>query len=79
MKTLAAILVQTKKPLALEEIEIPKLRKGQILVKIHYSGICGTQLNEIDGKKKLHPTLYANVNPDSDVSYVRFMTEKNKM
>ena len=51
MKTLAAILVQTKKPLALEEIEIPKLRKGQILVKIHYSGICGTQLNEIDGKK----------------------------
>ena len=51
MKTLAAILVQTKQPLALEQIEIPKLRKGQILVKIHYSGICGTQLNEIDGKK----------------------------
>ena len=51
MKTLAAILVQTKNPLVLDEIEIPKLRKGQILVKIHYSGICGTQLNEIDGKK----------------------------
>ena len=51
MKTLAAILVQTKKPLVLDEIEIPKLRKGQLLVKIHYSGICGTQLNEIDGKK----------------------------
>ena len=51
MKTLAAILVQTKKPLVLDEIEIPKLRAGQILVKIHYSGICGTQLNEIDGKK----------------------------
>ena len=51
MKTLAAILVQTKNPLVLDEIEIPKLRRGQILVKIHYSGICGTQLNEIDGKK----------------------------
>ena len=51
MKTLAAILVQTKQPLVLDEIEIPKLRKGHILVKIHYSGICGTQLNEIDGKK----------------------------
>ena len=51
MKTLAAILVQTKKPLVLDEIEIPKLRKGQVLVKIHYSGICGTRLNEIDGKK----------------------------
>ena len=31
MKTLAAILVQTKNPLVLDEIEIPKLRKGQIL------------------------------------------------
>ena len=51
MKTLAAILVQNKKPLILDEIEIPKLCSGQVLVKIHYSGICGTQLNEIDGKK----------------------------
>ena len=51
MKTLAAILVQNKKPLVLDEIEIPKLCTGQVLVKIHYSGICGTQLNEIDGKK----------------------------
>ena len=51
MKTLAAILVQTKKPLVLDEIKIPKLGIGQVLVKIHYSGICGTQLNEIDGKK----------------------------
>ena len=51
MKTLAAILVQTKKPLVLDEIEIPKLCAGQVLVKIYYSGICGTQLNEIDGKK----------------------------
>ena len=51
MKTLAAILVQNKKPLILDEIEIPKLCTGQVLVKIYYSGICGTQLNEIDGKK----------------------------
>ena len=51
MKTLAAILVQNKKPLILDEIEIPKLCTGQVLVKIFYSGICGTQLNEIDGKK----------------------------
>jgi S-(hydroxymethyl)glutathione dehydrogenase/alcohol dehydrogenase len=51
MKTLAAILTQTGKPLELDEIAIPKLRSGQVLVKIAYSGICGTQLNEVDGKK----------------------------
>jgi S-(hydroxymethyl)glutathione dehydrogenase / alcohol dehydrogenase len=51
MKTKAAILVETKKPLELVELQIPSLQEGQILVKISYSGICGTQLMEIDGKK----------------------------
>ena len=51
MKTKAAILVETKKPLEIVELEIPPLREGQILVKILNSGICGTQLMEIDGKK----------------------------
>lgn len=48
----AAILVQNKKPLVIDEIELPKkLGFGQVLVKILYSGICGSQLNEIDGTK----------------------------
>ena len=51
MKTLAAILTQTGKPLELDEIDIPQLRSGQVLVEISHSGICGTQLNEVDGKK----------------------------
>ena len=51
MKTKAAILVETKKPLEIVKLEIPTLREGQILVKITNSGICGTQLMEIDGQK----------------------------
>ena len=48
----AAILFQTKKPLVLADIELPKkLKYGQVLVKIYYSGICGSQINEIDAKK----------------------------
>jgi ABC-type Fe3+-hydroxamate transport system substrate-binding protein len=36
----------------IEEIELPaSLDVGQVLVKIHYSGICGSQLGEIDGAK----------------------------
>lgn len=48
----AAILVENKKPLLISNLELPdKLEFGQVLVKIFYSGICGAQLNEIDGAK----------------------------
>ena len=51
-KTKAAILVHQKKPLIIDNIFLPKeLKKGQILVKMKYSGICGSQLGEIDGVK----------------------------
>src|ERR1700692_3777356 len=51
MKTKAAILYQVNKPLVLEEIEIPRLVHGQVLVKIIYSGLCHTQIDEIKGLK----------------------------
>ena len=48
----AAILFKNKKPLIIRDIEMPKeLDVGQVLVKIIYSGICGAQINEIDGVK----------------------------
>jgi Zn-dependent alcohol dehydrogenase len=48
----AAILVEQNKPLVIDEVELPeKLKIGQVLVKIHFSGICGSQIGEIDGAK----------------------------
>jgi len=48
----AAILVSSHHPLAVAEIELPyELAAGQVLVKIHYSGICGAQINEIEAAK----------------------------
>ena len=48
----AAILVEQKKPLVIDEVQLPEsLEIGQVLVKVHYSGICGSQLGEIDGAK----------------------------
>jgi len=48
----AAILVEQRKPLVIADIELPQtLDVGQVLVKVHYSGICGSQLGEIDGAK----------------------------
>jgi S-(hydroxymethyl)glutathione dehydrogenase/alcohol dehydrogenase len=51
MKTEAALLVQTGKPLVLAELEIPALKPGQVLAEIAYSGACGTQVMEWRGDK----------------------------
>ena len=46
----AAILTETKKPLQiLDDLKIPELRSGQVLVKIHYAGLCHSQLMEAKG------------------------------
>ncbi|OGT36779.1 MAG: dehydrogenase [Gammaproteobacteria bacterium RIFCSPHIGHO2_12_FULL_38_14] len=48
----AAILVETGKPLIIAELKLPeKLEPGQVLVKVQYSGICGSQINEIHAAK----------------------------
>ena len=50
--TQAAILVEQNKPLLVESIELPQsLDVGQVLVELECSGICGSQLGEIDGVK----------------------------
>ncbi len=50
--TKAAILEKSCSELIIDEIELPKkLECGQVLVKILYSGICGSQIGEIDAKK----------------------------
>jgi S-(hydroxymethyl)glutathione dehydrogenase/alcohol dehydrogenase len=49
---LAAILTQTNEPLEIAELTLPdRLAFGQVHVRIHYSGICGAQLNEIAAAK----------------------------
>lgn len=51
-KMKAAVLVDLKKPLEVVNISLPdELSFGQVLVKVYYSGICGAQINEIDGVK----------------------------
>lgn len=48
----AAILVEQNRPLVVDDLELPeKLEYGQVLVKVICSGICGSQIGEIDGVK----------------------------
>lgn len=51
MKTSAAILVEQRKPLLIDEVELPALGYGQVLVQVKASRICGSQLGEIEGVK----------------------------
>jgi S-(hydroxymethyl)glutathione dehydrogenase/alcohol dehydrogenase len=55
MKTTAAILVETGKPLELAELDVPPLRPGQVLVEITHSGVCHTQLLETRGHRGPDP------------------------
>lgn len=48
----AAILVAQNEPLLVDEVALPaELSCGQVLVRLDYSGICGSQLGEISGAK----------------------------
>src|SRR3974390_2075478 len=48
----AAVLAESRRPLIVDDIVFPdQLDVGQVLVKIHYSTICGAQINEIDAVK----------------------------
>ena len=54
----AAILVKQNQPLIIDEISFEdRLCVGQVLVKLDYSGICGSQLGEIAGVKGPDPYL----------------------
>jgi S-(hydroxymethyl)glutathione dehydrogenase / alcohol dehydrogenase len=57
MKTRAAILVETGKPLVVDDLEISPLKPGQVLVEIHYSAVCHTQLLECNGHRGHDPFL----------------------
>ena len=48
----AAILTELNAALAVADLQMPEtLAFGQVHVKVHYSGICGAQINEIEGAK----------------------------
>lgn len=52
MKFKAAILYKTKRSLIVDHIHLNnKLSTGQILVKVNFSGVCRSQINEIDAVK----------------------------
>ena len=55
MKSKAMILTGFLKPLELEEIEIPVLKEGQLLVRIEAAGVCGSDVHMWKGEDPRTP------------------------
>ncbi|HMG72607.1 MAG TPA: zinc-binding dehydrogenase [Pyrinomonadaceae bacterium] len=47
----AAVLEKLNSPLVIDELNVPDLECGQVLVEVRRSGICGAQIGEIAGVK----------------------------
>jgi propanol-preferring alcohol dehydrogenase len=53
----AAVVRAFGEPLAIEEVAVPEVPAGQVLVKIVASGVCHTDLHAADGDWPVRPTL----------------------
>ena len=56
-KTKAAVLKHLNEDLEICELDVPVLTKGQVLVKILFSGVCRSQLMEVRGARGDDPWL----------------------
>src|SRR5918995_3478183 len=52
----AAVVHEFKQPLAIEEVPVPEVGPGQVLVRIEASGVCHTALHAADGDWPVRPT-----------------------
>jgi Zn-dependent alcohol dehydrogenase len=55
MKTAAAVLDDVGQKMRVEEIDLAPPQDGEVLVKVAASGLCGSDLSAIDGKRTLAP------------------------
>jgi alcohol dehydrogenase, propanol-preferring len=53
----AAVVRDFGKPLIIENVPIPQLGPGQVLVKVRACGVCGTDLHAVRGDWPVKPTL----------------------
>ena len=53
----AAVVHEFGKPLVIEEVPVPEVRPGRILVKVEACGVCHTDLHAAEGDWPVKPPL----------------------
>ena len=53
----AAVVTEFNQPLQIQEVEIPKISSGKVLVKMIATGVCHTDLHAMHGDWPVKPTL----------------------
>ncbi|HNT37700.1 MAG TPA: alcohol dehydrogenase AdhP [Rubrivivax sp.] len=56
-KMKAAVVHEFGKPLVVEEVPVPEVPRGQVLVKVAASGVCHTDLHAAEGDWPVRPSL----------------------
>ena len=51
----AAVVREFGQPLTIEEVPIPRPGAGEVLVKVHACGVCGTDLHAASGDWPVKP------------------------
>ena len=51
MKMLAAVLEKTGGPVEVTEVQLAPPGPGEVLVRLHASGVCHSDLNAVDGTR----------------------------
>src|SRR3954449_6044414 len=58
--TMNAAVYRGKEDVRLESVPVPEIRRGEILVKVHTCGICGTDLKKIAAGSHSAPRIFGH-------------------
>jgi S-(hydroxymethyl)glutathione dehydrogenase/alcohol dehydrogenase len=51
----AAILYEARRPLEIEELEMPQVGDEDVLIKVAVCGVCHTDLKVVEGRNRFTP------------------------
>ncbi len=55
-------VVHAREDIRYEEIEKPVPKKGQVLIKVKYTGICGSDIPRVNGDDAISSRMYWDMN-----------------
>ncbi len=53
LNSMMALVYEGPKQMVLRDVPVPKLQPNEVLIKVAYSGICGSELSGYEGKNAL--------------------------